>query len=150
MAVNRCSGEVLYMKRWGIVLAAVVAVAALAGCGGGASKAPGVTVELKAENMTWGSKELKLTKNQPVKLVLNNQDGVLHDFVIDKIPAKVEHSAGASHGHSASAKSDLHVAAEAGKQGSVEFTPTKPGSYTYYCSEPGHKEAGMTGTLIVN
>lgn len=137
------------MKRWGVVISALAVAAIVAGCGGSASKGPATTVEVKAEAMTWATKEIKLTKNQPVKLVLNNQDSVTHDFVIDKIPAKVEHSEGADHGHSAK-KADLHVAAEAGKQGTVEFTPTKPGTYTYYCTEPGHKEAGMTGTLIVN
>ena len=25
----------------------------------------------------------------------------------------------------------------------------KPGSYEYYCNVPGHKEAGMVGTLVV-
>lgn len=29
------------------------------------------------------------------------------------------------------------------------FLASKPGTYTFYCAQPGHKEAGMVGTIVV-
>ena len=35
--------------------------------------------------------------------------------------------------------------------GTTSFTVTlKPGKYNYYCSVPGHEDAGMHGTLVVS
>jgi uncharacterized cupredoxin-like copper-binding protein len=31
----------------------------------------------------------------------------------------------------------------------LEFASTVPGTYEFYCTVVGHKDAGMTGTLIV-
>jgi uncharacterized cupredoxin-like copper-binding protein len=31
----------------------------------------------------------------------------------------------------------------------LDFTPTKPGTYEFFCTVAGHKDAGMVGTLIV-
>ena len=35
-----------------------------------------------------------------------------------------------------------------GQVTTIEFTPTQKGVYRYYCSLPGHREAGQVGTLI--
>ena len=46
-------------------------------------------------------------------------------------------------------KPKLHVAAGAGGKGTLTFTPSKPGTYEFYCTVAGHKEAGMVGILTV-
>ncbi len=43
----------------------------------------------------------------------------------------------------------LHVAAGPAAQGKLTFTPSKPGTYEFFCTVAGHKEAGMVGTLTV-
>lgn len=53
-----------------------------------------------------------------------------HDFVIDEL--------------------DAHVSAGAGATETGGFnTGDEAGTYTYYCSMAGHREAGMVGELIV-
>lgn len=41
----------------------------------------------------------------------------------------------------------IHLVAS--EDGMASFTLDEPGEYTYYCTVPGHRGAGMTGTLIV-
>ena len=36
-----------------------------------------------------------------------------------------------------------------GKTAAVDLTGTREGTYTFYCSVPGHREKGMEGTLFV-
>lgn len=54
---------------------------------------------------------------------------------------------GASHSHEDAA---VHVHTVGGEEAAVTFTPTEPGVYEFYCSVPGHRDAGMIGTLIVS
>ena len=36
-----------------------------------------------------------------------------------------------------------------GSSGSVTFVATQGGSFAYYCTQPGHRAAGMSGTVVV-
>lgn len=82
-------------------------------------------------------------------MVLANQDSVEHDISVTHIAVKV-HQAGHGGGHGTGGKGPaLHVHAEAGTSEAVEFTPTEAGTYEFYCTVSGHKEAGMIGRLVV-
>src|SRR5690554_346780 len=66
-----------------------------------------------------------------VKITLINDDGMLHDVVIDEFNAATDQFA------------------DRGEQDSFTFTANQTGTFTYYCSVPGHKAAGMFGKLVV-
>jgi uncharacterized cupredoxin-like copper-binding protein len=39
---------------------------------------------------------------------------------------------------------------DANGRSAISFIPTKPGTYDIYCGVPGHLEAGMVSTLVVD
>jgi uncharacterized cupredoxin-like copper-binding protein len=67
-----------------------------------------------------------------VKIDFNNPQGLTHDVAI-------EDSSGKELG-----KTEL--IADSSTSTTVDL---KPGTYTFFCSVPGHREAGMEGTLTV-
>ena len=82
---------------------------------------------------------LEVSAGLPVRLTLTNTDRITpHNFIM-----KYE---------DAGLNTDIDVSA--GKSTIIEFTPTTPGSYIFYCSKKlpfmkSHRQKGMEGTLIV-
>jgi uncharacterized cupredoxin-like copper-binding protein len=84
---------------------------------------------LAAQRLTFDQTEVHAKAGGVVALRLDNLDNIDHQFDIDAL--------------------DVHAFMPAGKRGIALFTPARPGTYTFYCSVPGHRAAGMVGTLIV-
>lgn len=96
--------------------------------------------------------EIALKVGQPVKLILQNKGTVVHDFSSNDAEVSVKSSAhGAEHDMSGMNNDMLkmHMAVDLGQTETLEFTPNKPGTYTFFCTVAGHIEAGMTGELVV-
>jgi uncharacterized cupredoxin-like copper-binding protein len=139
------------MKRISLMLLLVVLLGA--GCGQREETAV-QDVSLVATDIVYDVTQLEVTANRPVRLTLENAGALEHDFSIREIDVHDVHAAdGAADDHAMSEDAhelDLHVAAPpAGGDAVLEFTPTEAGEYEFYCTVPGHKEAGMAGTLIV-
>ncbi len=124
-------------------------------CGGNEGATTVQDVSLTATDIAYDATQLAVPVNQPVRLTLEN-DGVLeHDFTIREITVADVHAPAESEADGHAMSEDvhdlaLHVAAPAnGGQAVLEFTPTEAGEYEYYCTVSGHKEAGMVGTLVV-
>lgn len=85
-------------------------------------------IEVTARSFEFDPDELTVTAGEDVAIVLSSED-ILHDFTVDDL--------------------DAHVAADGDETAEGGLRADDPGRYTYYCTVPGHREAGMEGTLIV-
>lgn len=130
----------------------LLAAAVIAACSGSPSTGAN-QIALEVSNLRYQPATIEVTAGQPVKLTMRNNDSVEHDFSIIEIPmATMGATAAPMAGHEMggmTADPQLHMVAAMGATNAMEFTPTKPGTYEFFCAVPGHKDAGMKGTLVV-
>jgi nitrite reductase (NO-forming) len=89
----------------------------------------GATVAVEMIDIAYVQTELSVPANTDVTVELTNTGATVHDFVIDAL--------GINSGPVApGASATVTINAPAG-------------TYEYYCSQPGHRPAGMVGTLTV-
>lgn len=86
------------------------------------------TVHVEAGELYFKPKEITIPAGVPITFAVENVGKLQHNFSID----------------------ELHVSIymKPGETSSVTVTAPK-GTYQFYCNLPGHKEAGMWGTLTV-
>jgi len=74
-------------------------------------------------------KTFTIPANTDVTVALTNSGAAVHNFNIDEL--------------------NIHSGDyQPGQTGTITIN-AKPGTYTYYCNIPGHKDAGMVGQLTV-
>lgn len=122
------------MSQRTIVLFALVALLAiaLAACGGGASSSSsgGTSVTITTTEFKFDPSTINTKSGETINLTVKNNGAIEHTFVISAINFK------------------LTVAP--GKSETKSFTaPAAAGTYDIVCDVAGHKEAGMTGKLVV-
>lgn len=146
------------MKKIILLLLVVLTAFGLGACAGETEPTPlpMAHLHLVATDIAYDLDSFEVTVGQPVKVTLQNQGALEHDFSIMEIPHSGEVMAEEMHdgesGHDMSNMEmdpEVHVAAGPGGSHSVEFTPSQAGEYVYFCTVPGHKDAGMAGTLMV-
>ncbi len=122
----------------------------LAACSGNGSGTQVVSVT--AVDMAFDPTTIEVTAGMPVRLTLMNEGTLEHDFSIMEIPLETMGATAVSMEHDMadmSVEPELHMAAAMGTSNMMEFTPTSPGTYEFFCTVPGHREAGMRGELVV-
>lgn len=108
-------------------------------------------VTVRGTEMQFVPAEVRASVGQRVVVVFENRGTTEHDLNFVGVPASgVKAPKSAAHGTTGHSGSDVHVAVKAGGNATLEFVPQKKGTYEFVCTVPGHKDAGMKGTLRVD
>jgi plastocyanin len=147
-------------RRWRVALPTLIALVALAGCGSSSSSstnrettpattatAPAATSTAPAAGSATGSK-LSLSANPSGQLEYNTKS---LSAKAGKVTIAFTNMAPLSHdvaieSSSGQALGSTPVFSGGTKTLSLEL---KPGTYKFFCTVPGHRQAGMEGTLTV-
>jgi Cupredoxin-like domain len=113
----------------GAAVTSLLAGQASAG-GGGVTEVPTVTGVLTVEKIRFTDSVLRMRNGQILGLFVTNEDGIDHSFDIDSL--------------------GIHVQLPANSTTAIAIKPTGSGNLEFYCSVPGHRDAGMVGTISVD
>ncbi|HEU5308713.1 MAG TPA: plastocyanin/azurin family copper-binding protein [Acidimicrobiia bacterium] len=128
------------VRRSLVPLAAVLLTVGLTACGGGGDDGGGggyvppkgaSTEKISVHAKNFAFTPDTITAKPGIATIELTSDGGAHDFVFDGAYSGFQVEVSGT-GSTDSQKIDL-----------------KPGKYTFYCSLPGHRAAGMEGTLTV-
>lgn len=131
---------------------ALTASMVLVGCGGSGGEAD-TSVEVRGtQDLNFEPSEFAAPAGEEVTVELATDETVEHDFTIEGATDVGQASGGTDgeHEDGDTPETDLlvvHVAP--GETGTGTFTINESGTYTVYCSVPGHREAGMEATLEI-
>ena len=82
--------------------------------------------------MRFEPETITVQAGQPVLIAFKNKGVIVHDYI------------------SSGAEKNVRLAnVLGGREARGIFQASKPGTYTVLCVQPGHKEAGMVGKIVV-
>ncbi len=121
---------------------------------------PDQVVHMEISDFAYTPSRISITQGEFVQFQVHSETSTPHDFTINNINADLEVvsvPAGAAAGEGAAGTahgghdgmSGLHFAFLDSGHGVINLRVHEAGTYEYFCSIPGHKEAGMFGTLTV-
>lgn len=87
------------------------------------------TIEMTGLDFRFQPAQLRIKAGQSVNIALVNRGAIIHDITIPAL--------------------QFQLVAQPGQRAVGSLTAARPGTYEFYCSVPGHREAGMVGRLVV-
>jgi len=108
-----------------------------------------ITVSM-ADTMRFSPSSLEIKAGDVVKFVVSNDGDLLHEFVLGTPALLKEHAALMIKFPNMEHEEPYMAHVDPGKEMEIIWQFSEAGSFEFGCLLPGHFEAGMKGTIIVN
>jgi plastocyanin len=95
----------------------------------GEDEPPLATFDVEARDLWFSPAKLTVSGSGSSTIRLENAGRVVHNLTVDEL--------------------GIEIVVTRGGRSEVILTDAKPGTYAFYCSISGHREAGMEGTLTI-
>ena len=121
-----------------LLLAAPVVLLVASACAASAPPAAGAALQPEQVTLTgtddfrFNPSTVTVKAGQPLQVTFQNSGEILHDFTAQQGLAK-----------------PVTILEQGGQSGTATITYDKPGTYKFLCSQPGHDQLGMHGTITV-
>ena len=121
-----------------VLLAAPVVLFVASACTPAAAPAAGAALPPEqiavtgSDDFRFNPSTITVKAGQPLEVTFQNGGEILHDFTVQQGLAK-----------------PVVIIEDGGKSGTATVTYAKPGTYKFFCSQPGHDQLGMHGTITV-
>ena len=109
----------------------------------------GQSLALEMADLKFSTTALSAKSGEVVDVNLANKGSIEHDFSMAKLPGEKALRVGGKDTDIAKSKHEVHAHLRSGEAGVVRLKASSPGAYEFFCSVPGHREAGMKGTFTV-
>lgn len=112
--------------------------------------APATDVTVRAEEFTFTPDEVVIPAGETVTITLQNDGEVEHDLQVDGLTIEPMGDTDMAGDHAGAGEGMLALHTTPGETAEMRFTTEQTGTFEFYCTISGHKEAGMVGALTVS
>ncbi|MBO0880622.1 MAG: cupredoxin domain-containing protein, partial [Mycobacterium sp.] len=98
----------------------------------GAALPPEQVTVVGTDDFRMNPSTITVQAGQPLEVTFQNGGEILHDFTAQQGLSK-----------------PVTILENGGESGTATITYNKPGTYKFFCSQPGHDQLGMHGTVTV-
>ena len=93
---------------------------------------------------------VEIRKGEQIKFVIRNNGALEHEFVLATEAQNLKHAKLMEKYPDMEHDDPNAIRIDPNKTGEILWRFTKAGTFEFDCLIPGHREAGMTGTVVVN